>query len=274
MMGSDRRIGVALIVAAAIALLAITGTSGRGIAGHAVALPWSTPPAVGACLTMPDVTAANQDPVQVPCNRLHTAEVVRSWRKGQQPAQDVDPCSGMSVTWMSNPSLDWIQPPPSVLSRYVNGGDPLGWVACIQGPVTAGSEILPLQYTGTLAAGPDGRPAARIGTCYRDPAQQVDCHRPHFFELIGVFIAQNPDSRPLSSCGAYARAQVGPAAFVDNSGLKAIVGQDQSPQMMSTIGGTSAAWLSSSTCLVMSAVPGRELVGSVIGLGDRPIPYG
>ncbi|WP_029135204.1 hypothetical protein [Nakamurella lactea] len=277
-MTNDRRWGIAVVVAAALALIVVNRVSGRNVHGEPVALPWTPPPAVGACLVVPDLGATSTEPSEVPCSEPHTAEVVESWRAGAESpsgaAAGADRCSSQGPTMTGTSGPDWTAPQPWLLSRPVSGGAPLGWQACVVGPVTSGPQLRALQYAGSVNPLPGGESSAAVGACYRDELQQVDCTTPHFVQRIGTFQPEYLARTPVTGCLDFAVDQVGAAAFGGAHPLQAKVSQDPSMGSMVLQDDGSRQLVPMQTCEVSSAEPGRELVGSVIGLGDRPIPYG
>lgn len=294
-MGTDRRIGIVLIAVAALALMVVSRVNGRDVPGEAVALPWTPPPAVGACLKFSDAGAddtgmatldpkgtdrtpadpaasafAANDPQAVPCSRPHQVEVTQSWRKDAQPDGRTE-CDNMGATRTTRDSADWQAPQLWLMGSYVHGGDPLGWVACVQGPVTMGRQMTSLLYTGRLLHD-SGRAGPTVGACFRDGDQQVDCAVPHFLERVGEFRPQYLSRKPATSCEAFARSVVGAKAFQGPNPLRTFTSQDPSIGV-TMLDGDAQRMIPMTTCNVMSAEPGRELSDSVVGLGDKPIPY-
>jgi hypothetical protein len=170
-------------------------------------------------------------------------------------------------------SADWQAPQPWLGSSFVRGGDPLGWVACVMGPMSTGPQMTSLLFTGTLSPVPDGEAAPQIGSCFRDPDQQVDCTVAHFTERIGEFMPQDLSRKPATSCEDFARSVVGAKAFQGPNPLRAYTSEDPSIGV-TMLDGDAQRMIPMTICNVRSADLGRELTDSVIGLGGKPIPYG
>lgn len=271
-MGKDRRVGVALVIVAALVLAVASRVSGRDVNGQAGAVPWTTPPAVGSCLLTHETGPDSSDPTVVPCERMHTVEVIQSWRKDEQPDPDQDLCAAPGTSSpAATPPTDWTAPPTLILRMYLNGGDPLGWVACVLGPVTGGTMMQPVAFTGSLPGESSDPASAAVPVCLLDAEQQVGCADQHIAQRIGEFRTTDLTAKPLTSCHDLARRLIGPDAFGGPDPLVVRVsGSDTGGWKGASAGGfESVLW-----CDVTPTDLGRTLVGSVIGLGDRPIPYG
>jgi hypothetical protein len=275
MTGAARKaLGLTLIVAVLLALLGINRLSGRDVVGQPVAEPQWPPPPAGSCLLHSDDFHASL----VPCTEPHTAEVLRSW-----PARDLPRTSGAGwrqscPTGMTMPveqsvdATDWSRTETIVATTVLRGGGPvIGWAAC---SVTASLPFRPdrsLRYTGSLIAVPGGRPAATVGTCLTATGDPIDCTSPHRTERIGEFLPI-ATPRPDRSCAAFARAVIGSdTAF---STAVALVARETVGSVSRWVIDTDAGELINQIDCDVRAPAGHQLVGSVVGLADRPIPFG
>lgn len=269
-----------MLVAAVLALIAVSRVSGRDLPGQAVAVPLPPIPAVGSCLD-----TGGPDPEPVTCDRLHTAEVYQSWRQGQPPADISDRCAGggMSFT-VGGPSVDWGIPRVPTTSTEVATTSPVGWEACVFIAAIDGDPTRPASFRGAQVLSFDDAQNSTVGSCYisegPERGQQTDCSAPHSIQRVGIFYGMHGQS-PASSCEDFARRVVGAAAFRGPDALHAVIGVDDSQAMFSVSVGagetvtiedpSSGTTIPLQTCSVVAA---RPLVDSVLGLGDQPLPFG
>jgi hypothetical protein len=269
-----RLIGAALILAAVLALLVLNRVTGPGVRGRAFALPALPPPAAGSCL----LHSGAFDAADVPCDRQHTAEVIRSWPAARVPAVNGEAWRAACPTGMTTPSTDlgatnWTATAPPVATSILRGGGPvLGWAACARYPSPAFRPDLALRYRGTLVPDERGMVTARVGTCLLAGGQQIDCTLPHPVERLGEFRAV-AGRRPVDSCAQFARRTVGSNGVFGSAGLVAVQGRDTSRRPAGDTDERSGDSDPVSTCDVHVAA-GRALVGSVVGLGGAPLPFG
>lgn len=153
----------------------------------------------------------------------------------------------------------------TALPSYPGAGS---WAACVARPGAAGSG--PGRLADAFAGGalPDG-----YGTCWQSAelsaaVQVVDCREPHVAELIalGRAVGDGPVDPELvrQSCldqAALVLRRSDPTA----GGALAIQVEPDRPAI--------ARAALSPACFV-SATDGRRLVGSVVGIGDRSLPFG
>lgn len=272
--GVDRRVlGVAVIVVAVLGLLVVNHVNGRDVQGVATAPPLVPPPPAGSCLLQ-----AGADFSVVPCTDRHTSEVVTS----RHAIADDGPLGcDLSPTEMPTRTIGgvnwgyWTFP---LDSQRVAFGGRTGWQACVTGltPPSVRSDSDPAGYRGTIAelADPANRPVD-LRVCF-DSAVDVEptppgvsCTLGHGGEVLGVAWVKNPtDAAMAASCRALAAALIGSDRPVASGELLARTGSQ--PLVPGTESGGNTAFVS---CGVQA--PGdSQLVGSVIGLGNRPIPFG
>ncbi|WP_154673970.1 hypothetical protein [Nakamurella lactea] len=264
-MTKDRGLGIAVVLAAALALIAVSRLSGPDLPGEAVAVALQPIPAVGSCLDTRGST-----PTPVACNRRHTAEVYQSWRKGRSPADISDRCAADGGIPPVPSGGDWSRPPSPTFSARLSSPGPVGWEVCAFIAAVDGDPSDPLTFVGSLTPGSTGRSAAVIGACYAGRNVRIDCAAPHRVERIGLFLASSVDPRPREDCQDFARRVVGASAFSGPDALLAVTGLDRSGPV-TIVDATTGEPVLPDTC---SVVASRPLVDSVQGLGDKPLPFG
>lgn len=267
-MRNERWLGISLLVAAVLAVLVVNRVSGRDVAGEATAVALQPIPPVGSCLD-----TRGEQPGPVDCRTPHTAEVYQSWRIGHPPAHISDRCASGGYNSYPPVGADWKTPQIPIVSTRVSTTAPLGWQACVFMPAIVGDTSRPLSYVGQLSFGSRGTdtdPTPMIGACYLPSRMQVDCSTPHTIERIGLFVASDGAEQPAHTCAEFARIQVGSAAFTGPESLAVVTGNDD----WSGISVYDARTGESVPPQICTVVAPRDLVGSVVGLSDNPLPYG
>lgn len=264
-MTKERGIGIAVVLAAAVVLIAVNRLSGPDLRGEAVAVPLPPIPAVGSCLD-----TRGGEPTPVGCDRRHTAEVYQSWRKGHSPADISDRCAAGGAIRPARPGDDWSLPPDPTFSTKLSSPGPVGWEVCAFVAAADGDPSQPLSFVGSLTPGSTGRKPAAIGACYADRTTRIDCGAAHRVERIGQFLASSLDPRPAESCQDFARRIVGAPAFTGPDPLHVITGLDRSGPV-TIVDATTGEPVLLQTC---SVVAPRPLVDTVLGLDNRPLPFG
>ncbi|MGI8416376.1 MAG: hypothetical protein ACR2P2_09285 [Nakamurella sp.] len=275
-----RRAGLVLIVVTLLAMVVVNRILARDVDGTAVAPPPIPPPAVGSCVARVDHPVLAVDPV-VDCSVPHAGEVVQSW-PARKPLTAA--CSGgVAFGWQLG--VSWAQPMMSISTTEVSFGGRVGWAACVQIPVERNDPSVALQHTGSLTAPTPGDGAA-IGLCFDAAGKQldsaavydsqVDCTSPHTVQRLGQFLPLQQAQLPIEQCAAFAQRTVNSTqAF---SGVGALMSRTS---IDSTIGrvtvrdsgdGTEHTTDGGVACDVIAAA-GRQMVGSVVGLGNKPLPY-
>lgn len=271
-----RLIGISLLVVAAVALLVVNRFSGRDVPGQATGLPPIPPPAAGACLIRADVGA----PVEVPCTDPHTAEVIQSWNISRRIGAESGCPPGGVTSGVFAFGDSWEPATPSMAISTIWFGGPIGWAACVRMPVMEKNQNTPLRYFGRLTEiGSDSERAAIVGRCFAgritdEPGSdaypnQVDCTDPHATQRLGIFLPTRRYDEPGQSCRQFAEQTIGPAAG-GSDGLQIAEHTDRSKGSFDV--SAEQQTIFAITCDVQTA-PGRQLVGSVVGLGDGPIPF-
>jgi hypothetical protein len=300
----DRRLAGALVlVAALVAVLVMPSLAGRRVAGAPLASTFPDPPMVGTCLLDPvpeesvnfgvppeiAVTAASFGP----CEGSIGGEVVATWAElsaaEQAPSSRLGgPCylqaasfaglepsgrstdlpgapSGGPAIWKPSIGMDAFLVVPGV--REQNAGRT--WRACLAVPVARTS------YQGTLrAAFTTGDMPDEFGLCWQGVdldllPKLVPCDEPHPAELLATgFIRdrlQAPTEVIESSCVQIA-ARVMHTDDPTRGGVLRVVADRHS-------GGSASRDDSPLTigCFVTTTGE-QELSGTVIGLGDDPVP--
>ncbi|WP_420120490.1 hypothetical protein [Nakamurella sp.] len=305
----DRRLaGALLVLLTVVGATVLSSVAGRGLAGTPVAAPLPDPPAVGDCLLGPTVgTAAATGPAAIadgrpepptfgPCDPAGIDPVagpvgeVVAVRPMTGPDRTAGPAEagcrpaalayaglrprGDTFAVPGSPADDPIQWRYSVdvqttwitqLPAHPGAGS---WAACIARPGAAGSG--PGRLADAFAGGalPGG-----YGTCWQSAelsaaVQVVDCREPHVAELIalGRAIGTGPVEPDLvrQSCLDQAALVLRRADPTAGGALSIRVDPERPP------GGGAAL---SPACFV-TAADGRVLVGSLVGIGDGPLPFG
>ena len=247
-----------LMLALAVAAFAVLTALGRPPrTGEATRADPPVPPAVGSCGSM-----SSGELLLVECGRLHTVEVVGTWRPPDPaPAPSFGACSGQARRYVGMPPANDPASHPkgrwSLPMRYrpmlAWGPGPLvlpawSWQVCLV--VATG----PAPWSGyrdsirDLAA--DGTGPAAMRLCYLEPGQPltvVSCARTHAGEIVGVLptdaaSAVDPVSRGDwdRSCSAAAAAFTGSPDPTFGGGLSVSVlprsGQSFSGPLSADIG--------------------------------------
>lgn len=290
----DRRgFGVVVLLTSLLLSVVMPFLIHPGLPGAADRAPLPEPPAVGSCL---------RTGLQiVPCSVSHDAEVAYTWPAGQNPSErrsdgsrpdacrdrvaeyvGADGWSATPVGWQWYPS--WmVYGSKLTAAPSAEGISGLRWHACLVGPTQI--ERFTGSVQGTAAAG-SIRPAP-FGICSnRDDyaGNVVSCAQPHTFELIGYMpvtaelVAAHPHGLPASevaqagtACLQMVKTMTG-SADLTFGGRLAIVAQNVWPNWVQTaLGNGRTADLGLPQCLV-EVVGNARLVGTVAGLGERPLP--
>ncbi len=305
----DRRpVGVAVVVLALAVVMVVPMLSGRRSIGTAVPIALPSPPAVGDCvIRLADVTA---DVVSVPpllsvsalrfgsCRGFVAAEVVAFWpdraeldaaprsRRGGPCHLPLNEYAGLTppqgpggmsaggpaelVSWRPTLSYRAFLIVPSALEQRA-GRD---WSACVVGPANGG------WYRGSLhASDRDGPLPAGFGSCWvPDESGRLagprDCGRSHTAELLavgwngdrGLTSGGGASADVGSSCGRLAGRMMVTDDPTRNGELEMVA------ERMDRLTATWTGNPSSIGCFVVAA-GSRQLNGSVVGLGDGPIPF-
>lgn len=293
-------LGIAVLVAAALALLIVNRASGRDAQGTAVQAPPLPVPAAGACIEVSAATRTLGTGAHVvPCSTQHTGEVAKAWATRSLRTSSTIPC-GVTEVAEFPAAGNWTIPPITVVSFPMSAGGAIGWTACVAEPATTvGDDPGPVEYVGRISEIAtvnelppvlrmcllelDDAAAGAQGTTYQKFVR-VGCSQQHNWEVLAILA--DPTEQAVPDCREFAEQLVGSAAaFTGPDALLAGALPASSGGVLS--GGLSGtgpsvgSWYTVSadstqdtdTCAVHAA-SGRTLVGSVAGLGSKPIPYG
>ncbi len=298
----DRRLIGALVVAVTVAA-ALAAPAGALVAGNGYPAPLPPQPVVGQCIAsdIPEPVSGDYDESTVspgdevttpfgPCGGEISGEVMLVGRaKGDlddrlKVASDLsDDCAratrratgidvvetqsaGSGVEWSLSPNARyrWVVPDP----RAQAGGRV--WLACIVTPAYG------KRYRGTVQDSfrggrlPDGFGSCWAGVAVTAALQSEPCSGPHRSELIGVGRSVDDSltaARAEASCRDIAGRVMGRADPTANGDLEIRMHpQDLDRQMQIR------DFPPEVVCYV-TGTGGREIVGTVVGLGDRPIGF-
>jgi len=279
--GADRRYyGYFLLAVALLATLCVPGLVGRRLTGTATAAPPAPPPVAGQCrdqIQRPEDLDRLTGTALVPCDRLHSAEVVfvgefaadQEYPETAQSAALIAPrraCAQQAAQFVGIPAVpatDAARPAtvPHVTPQFsVDVVVPARhqwksgqrWYACQVRP--AGND-LPIGYLGTARMAAVNMIPAAFARCAQvigGPA--VPCQEPHYAEQLSAAVPIHGGA-PLD-CLPVAERIVG---NIDPS-----FGGALSLTAWQASGGRVACWATSTT--------GVPFVGTLIGLGDKPLP--
>lgn len=283
----SRRIGGALLLLAAlIALLCLRAQSGSDTAGVASAVPVPPAPRAGDCLTsisdMPEQNTVSSSAVQLPaavvgsCESLLAGEVVGidSPASGRQAphttATTDDACAQRAATFLGLPAgrtiAGIIWTPGLATGSQEIGPDMRQWAAGQRWSACAVTGAA-ARYRGSIRASVSGGVVPNaLGLCWPDvvkmDADLASCSVPHRSQLLAIGVVDGTASIQLvtlnASCRQFAAAVLGGLDPEVAGALTVMVAaQGIDPQVL--------------LCSV-SAVAHRQLLGSVLGIGARPLP--
>lgn len=268
-------VGVAVILLVLLAVSVVAGARVRTLDGNGAVDPARTLPTAGTCLAW-QVNPDNQFiPLvgtigQVDCAQLHQAEVLQAWRTGQQPSSSTIeqtcrlPGTSFAGSFVLTGATDWTAPVATLGTTVVSSGTgALDFLACVL--VQRDESIRrPLM---SLVGHVDVTQAFTPGRwCLVDVGRSVGCQQPHTTERLGIFFAGQQQT-PDTSCRDFAAQVIGSdAALGDVSG----------PTTLSSDTATadSSAYAQPAEYCDVRAPSGRTLTGSVVALGDQPLPLG
>ncbi len=280
--GSDRRYyGYVLLTIALLATLCVPGLVGRRLQGEPAAAPPAPPPAVGQCqaeIQRSEDLDRLTGTALVPCSQPHSSEVVfvgQFQQADEYPQISTSPAllgpkkicisrvnryagiGSAAITVGADPTnLPHISPQVAsvvvvpIRHQWDSGQH---WFACQVRP--AGRE-LPISYLGSVRAAGTGRVPAAFALCAQViGGAPIPCDEPHYAEQLSAAV-RIPNGGSLDCEGA-ARRIIGNRDPSFGSALSQ-TGWQQS-------GGLVACWATSTT--------GVPFVGTLIGLGDQPLPH-
>ena len=305
-----RRLGVGVLVVAAVVALSVSRLLNQGLGGQAARALLPEPPAIGTCLRVEARAIA-----EVSCDQLHNAEVVRTWPAGALPeamasmplnnpytslfsidfglsgADEFDMCwsaleryAGLGDVQPTVSEL-WTTQDPMISYRMIaSSADPTvgvwRWAACVLTSPT----VQP--YVGSLrrqAGQPPDWPN-EFGNCIlsREDFSQVPCGQPHQVEMLGFPSASTDADMALfaghaaeftAGCLDVGRALTGAADPTFGGKVHILaepVGFVQIP-VDPAAGDGPTTFIEPPSCFAQVAGD-RLLTGTVVGLGDAALP--
>lgn len=272
-------VGIALLLVVTLALATVAGARARAVAGSAMAGPRAQLPAETDCLRW-DVDATRQTvPVAgtvriVDCDTLHQGQVLQAWRIGAQPSSSSleSGCTRRDQGWnVSVLSADWDGGSLAYSTTIITSGvEGIDFLACVVIARTSDPPRGLLTQSGVFAMNPTAEAAIQLGTAHQCLAASglgTGCQQPHTVERVGIFSPGGLEGLhgPRSSCADHAATVVGSKA--------AFEGPDALTTRVVHTGRGALIDLPRDFCDVV-APAGRRLVGTVMGLGDAPLPLG
>ena len=296
-----------MLICVIVAVLLVPIVSGWRVHGQAQRSSTSGPPRVGDCLSSVPSQRSSMESGQPlfavttrPCNESNVGEVAAVVSKihfspptldnGQTVAQQVncDPLVRNYLGWPTpaadggpgpsntQASLAW-QPPDTIsvgllgpgVAQYIAGQR---WTACVVYP-----EYGP--YPGSIRGSVrNGHGADTFGSCLStsdsEAARMIPCREPHRTEIFGRMPVDADDSKANldASCLTLARGITGMRDPTVSGNLTiAVIDQqiqDDNPEPPTrTPLGRHQAWCSA------TAAGSQSLAGTLIGIGDRPLPW-
>jgi hypothetical protein len=284
----DRRlIGALLVVAVVAVAVVVPARDGLRIAGRAVTIDLPADPGVGDCLLVTasfgpcagrqvlgevvSIVTATSDPYDRPVRAESSGTDCRAaaltyagltaidGRYVPRHYQQPDP-----VNWKFsiNVRTSWVL--PTALQRAAGRT----WAACIVEPAEGSS------YVGGLTeAYSGGRLPDAYGVCWSSrevgvAMHKVNCAEPHLAELLAIGNVARDDVNPTEisgSCQSLAAEVMGRPDPTADGGLTVLIDPDAAD---------SFRWTREAMGVVCYVVPtAHSLTGSLVGLGDRPVPY-
>ncbi len=310
----SRQLGACALVVAVVAALALPRLLAPGVVGAASAAPLPPPPPVGSCLqlaieTVEVVGCDRPHTAEVlqtwPADRQPDGATALDGRPAPlegEPygsdawfAQSVDMCWPAMDDYLAIPPLDatavWIAIPVQIVPRFISApaeqsAGKRRWRACV---LTAPSGQ---EFVGTLrnAGAPDSLRPAPFGSCVWSGTGSVvgvvGCAGPHQIELLGYFnptmamfqagsIETGMTAQDIQdSCTALASRMTRSADPTYGGRLRI----SARPLFNSLSGYVDAAGTAVSQLVVPDCfaelVGAGDLAGTVVGLGDGPLPLG
>ncbi len=301
----DRRLaGIVVLILALAAIVVVPSLDGRRVAGSAGAITFQDPPAVGDCLRSPIPATvlspgmAPEVPVIAtdlgPCEGSVSGEVVAFWptpaiARSAPSSRFGGPCYPQAAQFagldISTPrTTDIPGAPPGGLVRWkptisfravqlVPGEQEQragrNWTACLVVPSDETS------YEGTLrnavtAGMPDGFGLCWNGTDLDRMPEFLSCGEPHEAEMVSTGWVRDRSTVTIpevaDACAGIAGRLMGSTDPTRGGQLRVVA-----DRMTSQTDGRSNGPLTVA-CFVTAAA-GQQLSGSVIGLGERDVPF-
>lgn len=282
-----RAVGLALLLAVLLGLTGVAASRPRPTAGQGSASPATALPADGSCLRWSVDPAAPLTPTAgtvavVDCRQMHQGQVLSTWRPGTlDRAAESDRCPRVSAVWEAGhpaadrAEADWSLP---VVTRsnivVADGTTLLDFTACtsILRWDSGRYSLLGIDRALVVDRGQQAAdlPAdATISWCLDEQRRSTGCQQPHTFERVGVFSTDGARVTPTSTCQDRARAVIGSEGAVSGIPGPGALTTSVGATTEETLGGS--ANVTFLLCDVI-APRGRQLVDTVVGWGERPLP--
>ncbi len=304
--------GSLLLIVAVLLVVTSSAVLDGGVRGSAAPVPLPAPPPVGSCLTL-TATSATEVPctrphdgevlLTWPAGRLPDGvtdfSAVAAYPFGAGGQVKTAGCSVAQQEWVHPDDLPgaafWNPTNPVVDSQLITAppGDRTpreGWIACI----LVAPDRQPI--AGSLrGVGADAAPPSRLGSCLQTAsnawgAVTLTCDRPHRVEILASFRIRSvfdessrftgmPDDATLdAACRALAAAVTGSddPTFGGRLRVRAtslFPASIREINAMDPAGNPVRTYIPLPQCAV-DLVGDGLLTGTVVGLGDRPLPVG
>ncbi len=301
-MEGRRRTGLLVLALVAVLTLAVSATSGR-LGGQALPIPLERTPAVGDCLLAVSGSTTSAHPSAVADETVSPALLTSAPCTGSRYGE----ITGINALASSTVALSTsvADTCDQATARYVNGtavgiaapGRPGAWASTVRittltlrpsprqlaagqdwtacAAVQLDSTGMAVRYAGSFQdVTRSGRLAHLIGTCLDGTslsvATPVACSRPHSLETFGFVYSdiQTQSAAALRSSCASLVDRLTAAQLSTASTLRVDV------QAVGPGDGAAAGLVAhgNATCAVQ-ATDRRQLTGTLLGLGARPIPW-
>ncbi|WP_395728510.1 septum formation family protein [Nakamurella sp.] len=279
-----------VVVLAVVIIAAVVGPPalgfGPGVAGSAVRVPIAGPPAPGDCLTSPPTPAGSPIDGRIAIAAARTGTCADGMHAGEIVSVDDGPTTVPTGVTVRPPVPDpnacgvpvrqylgWTAQPwnPVLLDAVILLGPDAGqvadgqrWIACA---LSTGAD----RYAGSVRDG-FGPAADRYGHCQDSRVgarSRVSCADPHDVEVFGTAVIGADDQAGLdASCTELITAGSGMADPTAGGRLAVRVAPDDP----NTVPPDVSAGGQVMTC-ALRVVGDSQLVASVVGVGDRPLPW-
>lgn len=290
-----RGLGLAILLLAAFALLVVPrALREETVTGDAIRGPFPEPPPIGACIDGAQHTGHTE---VVPCTEPHTLEITARWLADDPDnsvVNDREVCRLAGSVYIGLdrlPSLgDWgvniaaVETPSVYAARDERIGKS-GWTACavaVANRVPLSRSLRNAFTTPTFFPGELSQCLARSGS---DGYSSVACSVSHSWEVLATAVvpAEYTDVVVTENSASYQTAWIATAAPTCADLAANLIGTpdptfggELSLGQEEWFAGSNQDDLANSTATVACVIrvaDDRELVGSLIGLGDGPLPW-
>lgn len=308
---APRGVGALVLLTAVVLVLATSALLNPGLAGQPAAAPLPAPPAVGSCLVLTpdraDAVPCDQEhhaevvrtwPAGTLPPGVATFAAIAAYPFGGGGRVGTADCEDEQQAWVQGADVPgsqfWVVSSPVVDSQLLAAPPAQrtasqGWVACIV--VAPDRQLL----TGSLRAGTPTPPVSRLGSCVQEATNAwgpvtLTCDQPHRTEILasfrigsvfddqGHYIGFANDATLSASCTALVAA----VARTDDptfGGRLEVRAESLFPASIWEVDATDPAGMPVHTYIplpqcAVELVGDGTLSGTVVGLGDGPLPLG